>query len=273
MIIKLKGKFDAKKTLESGQCFRFETTTDALFLTTNRGKVQIKNHKEGASLTGASEADCAFYEEYFDAGCDYEKIDAILTKDDTVKKAYVHGAGIKILRQEPFEALISFIISQNNNIPRIKKIIESLCQNFGEKRECELGEYYTFPCVQALDGVNLADLEVLRAGFRSKYIIDAVRLINSGEIALKNVLDMDIETAADYLKQIKGVGDKVAMCALLYGFGKKDAFPMDVWIKKVMAVFYPHIKTTEDIYKIFPLYAGIAQQYLFYYARKIKLTL
>lgn len=165
------------------------------------------------------------------------------------------------MRQEPWEALCSFIISQNNNIPRIKGIIKRLCESFGEELESGM---YTFPSPEVLSGKAPEDLASLRAGFRAKYIIDAANKVSSGEIDFDKIAASPIEFGRQELQKIKGVGKKVAECTLLYGFGKYEAFPEDVWVKRIMAEMYPDglpacTKGSE----------GIAQQYLFHWRRTV----
>ena len=157
------------------------------------------------------------------------------------------------------ELLCSFIISQNNNIPRIKGIIQRLCETLGEPSEEGL---FHFPSPQRLAASSLEELAPLRAGFRAKYLLSAARLVTEGKVDLQAIPEMELEKARETLMLIHGVGPKVAECALLYGFHRLEAFPMDVWMKRVMAQWFPD-KTPEN----FGPYAGIAQQYLFHYIR------
>lgn len=180
--------------------------------------------------------------------------------DETMKKAMEFGDGIRILRQEPWEAVCSFIISQNNNIPRIKKIIEELSRRYGE--QLSPGKY-AFPSAQALVSAGEEEIFSCKTGFRAKYIYDAARRVASGECDLGAIYNMPTQDAIEYLKRIKGVGLKVASCALLFGFNKTDAFPVDVWVKRIIDEYY---NGSLDIPSL-GAYAGIAQQYLFYYIR------
>ena len=176
-----------------------------------------------------------------------------------MEEAAKFAPGIRILRQEPFEALISFIISQNNNIKRISGIVERLCALCGE----EIREgVYKFPTVESMSNLSVEDLAPIRAGFRGKYIVDAVNKVVSGEVNLKALEALSYDDAKAELMRIKGVGSKVADCVLLYGFHKLEGFPMDVWMKRAMAVLFPDMEGSA-----FGEYAGIAQQYIFHYAR------
>ena len=171
-----------------------------------------------------------------------------------------YGRGIRILRQDGWEALCSFIISQNNNIPRIKKIIENMSKTFGEKIGDDL---YAFPTAKALYEAGEDKIFELKTGFRAKYIYDAAKKVANGEIDLSLIDKMPTKDALEYLMQIKGVGLKVASCALLFGFNKTDAFPVDVWVKRVLEKYYPNGLDLDNLGD----YAGMIQQYLFYYER------
>ena len=173
------------------------------------------------------------------------------------------------MKQNPWEALVSFIISANNNIPRIKKIVESLCLNFGKKIEYNHQIFYSFPAADVIKELSLSQLDVIKSGFRAKYIIDAAQKVAGGIVDLDRVYAMDTQEAREYLKQIKGVGDKVADCVLLFAYQKYDVFPKDVWIKKVLNDLYGVDEKNFDSFvsEHFGDLAGFAQQYLFYYMR------
>ena len=166
--------------------------------------------------------------------------------------------------QEPWETLCSFIISQNNNIPRIKGIIDRLCMNFGENQN----GVYTFPSANIIAKLSLEDLSVLRSGFRAKYILDAAKKVSSGEIDLDTLKSMDIDSARQELMKIKGVGPKVADCTLLFALEHIEAFPKDVWIKRAMEKLFGG-----QLPECAVPYAGIVQEYIFYYARTTKLDI
>ncbi|MBE6889389.1 MAG: DNA-3-methyladenine glycosylase 2 family protein [Ruminococcaceae bacterium] len=251
--------FDIKRTFMCGQCFRWSEGADGSFSGIAGGRwLTVSQCEDGVMLHDIAEADIPFWEEYFDISTDYDELVSRLSADETLGKACQSSAGIRILRQEPFEALISFIISQNNNIPRISGIIARLCESFGE----DIGSGYTFPTAEKLRGVTPEQLAPLRAGFRARYICDAVNKVNSGEVDFAEIKALPLDEAREKLKCIVGVGDKVADCVLLFGFAKYDAFPRDVWVKRLMAEFYPDglPECTKGI-------EGIAQQYLFDYVR------
>ncbi len=256
--------FNVELSLFCGQAFRWERKEDGSFTGTVRGKVLNISQNDGQIfLNGATKEDFEnIWLGYFDLERDYENICAGFEKDPHLKKAKDEYYGIRVLNQEPWEALCSFIISQNNNIPRISGIIKRLCENFGEKLD---EDNYSFPSYESLKDVTAEDLSVLRAGFRAKYIADAVKKLNCEEISLEEIKKMPIEQARQELMRIKGVGAKVAECTLLYGFGRKEAFPVDVWVKRIMAELYPDglPECTKNV-------EGIAQQYLFHWRRNLK---
>ncbi len=244
-----------------GQAFRWKKNEDGSFHGVVDGKITDIVQKENEIIfRNTNEEDfLSLWKDYFDLESDYEKTVRRFDGDENLSCAVKEYYGIRILHQKPWEALCSFIISQNNNIPRIMGIIDRLCENFGEKK----GEKdYTFPSYEDLRNVTAEDLSPLRAGFRNKYIIDAVSKLCSGEINLEKIKEMPIAEARAELMKIKGVGAKVAECTLLYGFGRKEAFPIDVWVKKIMAEMYPEglPECTKDV-------EGIAQQYLFHWRR------
>ena len=250
-------RFDLQKTFECGQCFRFERCDDGSYRGIAYGKVlTLTQTDDGVLLYGVTkeEFENTFFD-YFDLARDYDAVDRILESDPVLRDIIPFSKGIRILNQQPFETVISFIISASNNIPRIKKIIASLCDNFGENGQ--------FPTPEKLASLELSDLAVIRAGFRDKYILDCAKKVASGEIDLDKIKTMTYDEASRELQKINGVGQKVADCSLLFGFGFCEAFPKDVWIKRILRHFYG----VEDNRALnFFGYDGIAQQYLFYYA-------
>lgn len=255
---------DIELSLFCGQAFRWQKKSDGCFHGTVREKsVDIEVKKDEIIFKNCSVEDFKnLWYGYFDLDKNYAEICEKISLDEHIKKAVSQYYGIRILRQDPWEALCSFIISQNNNIPRICGIIDRFCSLYGKQNES--GDY-SFPSFESLKGITADDLAPLRAGFRSKYIADAVEKLCSGEIVLDNIYDMPMEEARQTLMKIKGVGPKVAECTLLYGFGKTEAFPVDVWVKRIMQELYPSglpecIKGVE----------GIAQQYLFHWRRNLK---
>ncbi len=252
---------DLKETLDCGQCFRWKEQDDGSFIGVVRGKAaRALMDGDRLILDGAEEVDRDMWYDYFDLGLDYGMIaERLAAVHPVLAEAARYAPGIRILNQEPFEALISFIISQNNNIKRIAGIVDRLCENFGE----EIGEgQYAFPTSERLASLEPDDLAPIRAGFRHRYIIDAARKVADGTIDLEALRALPYDEAKAELMKITGVGVKVADCALLYGLHRLDGFPLDVWMKRAMAVLFPGISP-----EAFGEYAGIAQQYIFHYSR------
>ena len=251
---------DPVKTFECGQCFRWNADDTgvaggrAARVVTENGRVYIKSTPEDFEN---------FWRDYFDLDTDYEAIRLGFDAGDYLRRCAEFGAGIRILRQERWEALCSFIISQCNNIPRIKKIVETLCRCFGEPVEFEGETLYSFPKASVIARLEERDLAPLRCGYRSEYIIHAARAVDNGELDLDALARTDTAAAMKALLSIRGVGKKVANCAVLFGLGHMDAFPIDVWMKRALAEHFP----SDFDPKTLGPYAGLAQQYIFYYAR------
>lgn len=262
IVINCSEPFDLGQTLNCGQCFRFNEVSDGCFegVAFNRHLV-ISQDNDKIILKGVSKEDFKqIWAKYFDLDLEYNNIKKELSKfSDNMKQACDFAPGIRILYQDPWEALCSFIISQNNNIPRIKGIISRLCENFGKKI---YDNYYSFPEPEDLKDLCEQDLAPLRSGFRAKYILDAARKVYNKEVDMQLIHNMDIDDARIELQKINGVGPKVCECTLLYGFHRLEAFPMDVWMKRAMKALFPG-NTPED----FGPFAGIAQQYIFHYSR------
>lgn len=263
IIIQNPENFDLSQTFDCGQCFRWELVNNKYYGIAYGKKLCVwqKNNEiifEGINIKEFQK----IWKDYFDLDTDYSKIGNEISKiDPLVDKAYNSYPGIRILKQEPWETLCSFIISQNNNIPRIKKIISRLCKLFGEKIE-ETQSDFTFPSPSVLSSLAESDLEPIKCGFRAKYILDAARKVSKEEINLNFISTLSTTEAENELVKINGVGPKIATCTLLYGFNRLEAFPLDVWTKRIMSTFFPGQSPT-----IFGKYAGIAQQYLYHYSR------
>lgn len=266
MIINVK-PFDLEQTFECGQCFRWNKNSDGSYTGVAHSKlINIKQTDKGVEINDNSE----IWHKYFDLNTDYNEIIKNLSTNDIMKNAIKKGEGIRILKQDFFETVISFIISQNNNIPRIKNIVEAFCRKYGEKIE---GEYYSFPKADVIASLEKEDLAFLRAGYRDAYIIDAAQKISKGEINKDVIYNGDIEDARAEISKIKGVGPKVADCILLFSVARGEVFPTDVWMKKVLTQLYGFENLTpkaisEFAKENFGNLAGYAQQYLFYNMRE-----
>jgi len=254
------GVLNLAQTLDCGQSFRFYPVTLENNIPAWRGVAFSRGLTVYQDENNDLVLDCTEQEfhdiwfDYFDFNTDYKKSREVLSAlHPALKEAAEFAGGIRILKQEPFEALCSFIISQNNNIPRIKGIIERLCLHFGEPFLYHNETRYAFPTPKKLASCTPEDLAPLRAGFRAKYLIDAAKRIASGEIDLEAVRKMPLPDAKAKLQTISGVGPKVADCALLYGLHRTECFPMDVWMKRAVSLL-PRLSPAD-----FGENAGIAQ--------------
>ncbi len=253
--------FDIAQTLDCGQAFRWRKLDDGSYTgLAGRFVCNISQTPDGILLRGVTDRE---FEEvwyhYFDLGRDYAAIKQRLTADPVFAKAVSYAPGIRVLRQDSWEALCSFIISQNNHVKRIQGIVQRLCEAFGERLES--GEYQ-FPEPERLAAASLEDLAVLRAGFRARYLLDAAGKVASGQVRIKELAKLPLEEARAELMKITGVGIKVADCTLLYGCGRMECFPVDVWIGRAMKQLFP-----DGLPACASDCAGIAQQYIFHYVR------
>ncbi len=264
VIIKNEKFFLLEQTLDCGQCFRFDRNAEGVWQGIAHGKkLSCYTAGDDTVLLCSKEDYISVWEEFFDLKRDYSAVVSSLAHDAEVSSAAEIGRGIRILKQDKWETLISFIISQNNNIPRIKKIIGTLCETLGDPVE---GDGYSFPSAERILSAGEEGLAPIRAGFRVKYILDAAQRVASGNIDLEAIASLSYEQAENELMRIKGVGKKVASCVLLFGYGFLSAFPVDVWVKRVIEKYYDEAFDPISLGE----YAGIAQQYLFYRERYLQ---
>ncbi len=257
---------DLVETLDCGQAFRWQPLEDGSWQGVAFGKMQRVGFADGVLTfydTTAEEYE-KIWRKYFDIDRDYDGIEELLKSDETLHTMYTACRGVRVLNQEPWETLCSFIISQNNNIKRIKGIISRLCEAYGTPT----GGGYAFPSAERIAALGVDDLAPLKCGFRAKYIIDAAQKVADGSINFDEIRQLDIDSAREKLKMIYGVGNKVADCTLLFGLGFADAFPKDVWINRAMEKLFPN-GLPEQCRGV----SGIVQQYIFSYARKTKLEI
>lgn len=268
--IEYDGDFSVAKTFDCGQCFRFDPVEDTEYDVEFAGvaygrRVSFAQKGDRLYVKGSDRDDFdGIWRSYLGLDRDYDAINAdILSRSDSpaLRAAVEYGRGIRILKQEPWEAVCSFIISQNNNIPRIKRIIAALSERYGEP----IGQgCYAFPTPEALHLAGEKSIFELKTGFRAKYIADAAARVFDDRLDLIDLGDTT-DDAVKKLCEVKGIGPKVALCSLLFGFSRLDAFPIDVWIRRVMEKYFEEGFSAETLGP----YAGIAQQYLFYYERYI----
>lgn len=267
--------FNLKDTLESGQCFRWKIQKDGSYtgvVQNNILNVSADNDTFIFKYTDLETFRDLWYS-YFDLGRDYHTIKQRLSDDLTMKKAIDFGAGIRILKQDIWETLISFIISANNNIPRIMSIIDNLSTQYGE--ELEQG-FFAFPKPEVLANIDLNKLRECKAGFRCKYIKAAAEMVVDKKIDLYGLKNLSTAEAREQLQMIPGVGEKVADCVLLYSGTKYDIFPIDLWVKRAIeALYIGHEAKLSDVREFckskFMELEGFAQMYIFNYARLEKI--
>lgn len=251
---------DLAQTLDCGQSFRWVCGENGFSGIAFGRYAVMRLEGESLYIDNATEENFEkIWKPYLDLELDYGEIRRqIATLHPVLREASAYAPGIRILRQEPWEALCTFIISQNNNIKRIKGIVERLCESFGEKNDGG----YLFPSAERLSALEPEELAPIRAGFRNKYIIDAARKVASNEVELEKCRSLPYDEARAELMKIKGVGVKVADCTLLFGLHRIEAFPVDVWMKRALEKLFPDMTPAD-----FGEYAGIAQQYIFHYSR------
>lgn len=255
-------ELDIAKTFECGQCFRWNSDENGVYRGIAMGYA-AKVWNNGGRVFVLSDAPESFWREYFDLDRDYAAISRAFNGGEYLAECAAFGAGIRILRQEPWEALCSFIISQCNNIKRIKGIVERLCAMYGEKTLLDGEAFYTFPSAHTLSAATEADLAPLRSGYRAAYIISAAIAVDSGAIDLESLIKTDYASAKKELLKLNGVGEKVANCVVLFGLYHMEAFPIDVWIRRALKEHFPPDFDPDSLGE----YAGLAQQYIFFYAR------
>lgn len=261
-------EFEPVATFECGQCFRWLPDGDGYTGIVGNKICRIKDN-----VLICPDEDNEFWRDYFCLDFDYESMKKTLIKSDlSLKECIDFGKGIRILKQPLWETVVSFIISANNNIPRIRKIIDTLCSMYGDEVVFEGKSYYTFPDAKRLENLTVEDLAPLRAGYRDKYILDAAKKFASGEIDAAKLNTLTAQDAEKILLGIKGVGKKVADCIMLFALEKYEVFPQDVWIKRIMLDVYGVPENQAGIYAAekYGDFAGFAQQYLFYYYREKK---
>lgn len=257
--------FNIQKIADSGQCFHLNPNNKGGYTLVARGRVLHLKETDGGCLLDCTQA--AFDElwrAYFDLDADYAAIRAQVDPDDAfLQRACEYGAGIRMLRQDPWEMLVSFIISQRKNIPAIQYCIEALCSRYGEPIESRGETYFTFPTAERLAALDEAHFLACSLGYRAKYVRSAARMIASGTLDLSAIASLDDDALYQALMTVSGVGEKVANCVMLFGYHRLNRFPRDVWINRIEAKEYGGAFPLER----YPDISGALQQYIFYYAR------
>ena len=273
--------FEPKHIFECGQCFRWNIENDGSYTgVVGENVLNVKKDQNNIIIKGLCTDNIKdVCDKYFDLNTDYENIKLKLSVvDNNMKQSIEYGNGIRILKQDTWEALISFIISANNNIPRIKGIIERLSKKYGKEINWNDRSYYTFPMPSELSKATIRDLRELGLGFRDSRVFETTKMINNKEIDLEILEKIeDVNYLREQLLKFPGVGPKVADCVMLFSMKKYEVFPIDVWVKRVMTELYfvDSNKIEQNNKKIlgcaegkFGKLAGLAQQYLFYWRRE-----
>ena len=281
-IIKNQNSFELKDIFECGQCFRWNEQEDGIYTgVIKNGIINVKKEDETITFTGICDKNIEeVVNEYFDLKRDYEKIKEQLGNiDEYLKTSIQYGKGIRILNQDLWETIISFIISANNNIPRIKGIIERISQKYGNEIEWNGKKYYTFPTYEQLKDVTVQEYRNLGLGFRDIRLYETTQMILNKEVDLEKLKNNpNTQEVRNELLRLSGVGPKVADCILLFSDLKRfDVFPIDVWVRRVMNDLYIKEDDETKVSKVkieklaeekFGDLKGLAQQYLFYWRRE-----
>lgn len=266
--------FDVKHIFECGQCFRWNRESDGSYTGAAFGRIINVNQQDNQLVIENSSIEDFnnIWVDYFDLNRNYHEIKRVLSENDTIMmEAVEFGKGIRLLNQDEWETLISFILSQNRSIPIIKQNIEALCKKYGNNIGSYKGkDYYDFPSAEILAAVSPEEIAECRVGYRAPYIVKTAQMVCNNKI-LYNIKNLSVREAEEYLLSLSGVGPKVAHCIMLFSMKKYDSFPVDVWVQRVMKELYglkTQKETTLFAKNKFKGYGGFAQQYLFYYARE-----
>ena len=283
LVIKNVKSFNLTHIFDCGQCFRWNKNEDESYTgVVKENVINIKMINNDVYVKSYGEDNLKeLFNHYFDMNRDYDKIKKSLrTVDEHMEKSILYGDGIRLLNQDLWETIISFIISANNNIPRIKGIIERISKRYGNRIEWEGNEYYTFPTPEKLSKASVEDFRNLGLGFRDVRVYETTKMVLNKEIDLDKIHEeKDTQIVRDELLKLPGVGPKVADCILLFSTLKRfDVFPIDVWVRRVMNDLYIHNSDENKVDKKLVLsianekfgdLCGIAQQYLFYWRREV----
>lgn len=280
LVLRNVDSFELEHIFDCGQCFRWNRQEDGAYIgVIKNGVLRVTKNKNNVVFEGILDGDInSIVYDYFDLGTDYGTYKTILSGiDDNMRRSVEFGYGIRILNQDLWEMIMSFIISANNNIPRIKGIIERICARAGKKVSWNGEDYYLFPTIKEMAKLSTADFRGLGCGFRDKRLFKTTQLILNGDVNIDWLKELDNTVAIrEELLKLDGVGEKVADCIMLFALKRRDAFPVDVWVRRVMNMLYIHNEDETKVSKrdlqmtakkLFGDNAGVAQQYLFYWAR------
>lgn len=274
-MLKVKNNFDLKSTITCGQIFRYYEEDDKFVVILKDRVISLKNDNDYIIIESNKEDNLKeIIYDYFDLDRDYLKIEKeILKKDKKLKDALLYSRGLKMIHQDPFETIMSYIISQNNRVPSIAKSLNMLAESYGKKVLFNNKEYFLFPEPSDLKNLTIEDFRNCKVGFRDKYLYEMIQNVNNGNIDLNSIYTMNSVESLNYLMSYKGIGNKVASCILLFAYQKFDVYPIDTWVKKFMKEDY-NIEGEKNIKeftnKTYKEYSGLAIQYMFNYKRNKK---
>lgn len=262
-----------KDTITCGQIFRFIEEDDGSYtIVLSDRVVNLKQDKDDLIVKSNNEEDLDnVIRKYLDLDRDYDKLnEIIIAQDSSLKEIIEECRGFKIINSPKFETIISYIISSNNRVPQIKKVLNNIAEKYGNKVIFEGKKYYLFPSSRDMKGCTKEELRNLKTGFRDEYIYEFVNRVNNKDIDIDIIDSMNSEDAMNYLMDNKGIGEKVASCILLFGYSRLDVFPIDTWVKKYMNDTY-NIQGVKNIREFakdkYKDYSGLAIQYMFHYKR------
>ena len=270
-MLNLHNHINIHETINSGQIFLWENYRDTWFVIDGNDIIMAK--QTPFKIMTFSKKSKNFFRE----DDNYEKILKNITADKIVKNAIKHYPGLRVTRQDPFQCCISFIISANSNIPKIRMGLQKLCRKFGTRVMFQKKEFFLFPRPKMLAKATLQDLQECKLGYRSKYVLDTSRTIASGEIDFDELKKADYQEAKELLLKLPGIGDKVADCIMLFSLEKLEAFPLDTWVVKILQKYYSddfcmdkktisknkYENIHRNVLKHFGKYAGYSQQFLY----------
>lgn len=270
MEVRISDFFDLQKIMDSGQCFRVALLSGGIYRFITGDQVLYIRKVTDETYEVSCERDIwkRVWVPYFDLNRNYREINKIIPGEDTfLQLAAQTGAGIRILLQDPWEMLVTFIISQRKSIPAIRSVVESLSERYGTEIQTSSETLHMFPTALQLKDVCMEDYIACKAGYRASYICDAVQQVLSGNLDLHAVADLSDEELIAAIERVRGVGVKVASCVALFAYGRTACAPVDTWIKKIIEQKY----NGQNPFERYGAAAGIMQQYFFYYAQRNKM--
>ena len=271
-MISIKNDFDIDSTITCGQIFRYTKENNNYTIILKDRVISLTVDNQNINIESNNEDNLEeVINDYFDLKRDYKKIeDDIIKMDKNIEQAILESHGLHMIHQDPFETIISYVISQNNRVPSITNSLNLIAQRYGKKIVFKDKEYYLFPSYQDLKAIKEEEYRECKVGFRDKYLLGIVESINNKTLDLDKIYDMTSDEALNYLMSFKGIGNKVASCILLFAYQKFDVYPIDTWVKKFMKDDY-NIEGLKEIkeftVKTYKEYSGLAIQYMFNYKR------